>query len=72
VIASTGYTPQQVDRLTLPQYERMMRYWRKHPPIHLMIQSYLGIKGEEAEWEEDDADFDRDALAQQMMQHLKH
>ena len=26
----------------------MAHYWKNHPPLHLMIRAYLGIKGEKA------------------------
>jgi hypothetical protein len=30
--------------MTLPEYYRLCRYWRSHPPLHLMVAGYLGIK----------------------------
>jgi hypothetical protein len=30
--------------MTLPEYYRLCRYWRAHPPLHLMVAAYLGIK----------------------------
>jgi hypothetical protein len=30
--------------MTLPEYHRLCRYWHQHPPMHLMVAGYLGIK----------------------------
>jgi hypothetical protein len=30
--------------MTLPEYYRLCRYWQGHPPVHLMVAGYLGIK----------------------------
>jgi hypothetical protein len=30
--------------LTLPRVKALQRYWRDHPPVHLMIAGYLGYK----------------------------
>ncbi|WP_374335590.1 hypothetical protein [Leeia sp.] len=30
--------------MDLPRLEGFKRYWRQHPPLHLMIQSFLGIQ----------------------------
>jgi hypothetical protein len=34
-----------VEELTLPQLEELMGYWKDHPPLHLMVESLLGIEG---------------------------
>ncbi|WP_040849928.1 hypothetical protein [Nitrospirillum viridazoti] len=35
----------EVERqFTLPRYNAMWRYWRAHPPVHLMVAAYMGIK----------------------------
>lgn len=37
----------EVERqFTLPRYQALWRYWRHHPPVHLMVAAYLGIKPE--------------------------
>ncbi len=33
-----------MDALTLPRLAALNRYWADHPPVHLMIAAYLGIK----------------------------
>jgi hypothetical protein len=33
----------------LEDYEVLCRYWIEHPPVQLMVQSYLGIKPKSAE-----------------------
>lgn len=32
--------------MDLPRLEAMNTYWRNHPPLHLMVASFLGIKPE--------------------------
>ena len=34
-----------MDELTVPQLEDLMGYWKEHPPLHLMVQSFLGYEG---------------------------
>lgn len=53
VVACTGWTWDEVDRLTLPRYRELERYWRAHPPLHLMVAAYLGIEAaEDAVWDD--------------------
>lgn len=33
--------------MTLPQYADLAAYWRKYPPIHLLVRATLGFTGEE-------------------------
>ena len=33
----------------LEDYEVLSRYWIEHPPVQLMVQSYLGVKPTKAE-----------------------
>ena len=37
-----GYTPSQIDAMTLPQVDELFGYWAKHPPVHLLVAAYLG------------------------------
>ena len=30
--------------MTLPRFYAVQRYWAAHPPTHLMVAAYLGIK----------------------------
>ena len=30
--------------MDLPRWAAMSRYWKSHPPVHLMVQGYLGIE----------------------------
>ena len=39
-----GWTWDQVGELTLPRLKALRRYWRKHPPVHLLVAAYLGYK----------------------------
>jgi hypothetical protein len=34
--------------MTLPRVMAMNRYWGKHPPVHIMVASYLGFVPEKA------------------------
>jgi len=36
-----------MDELDLPRLEALYKYWRIHPPVHIMVQSYLGLKPSE-------------------------
>lgn len=45
---STGWTFTQIgEEFDIPRIEAMNRYWLKHPPVHVMIASYLGVKDTE-------------------------
>jgi len=35
--------------MDLPRYAAMSRYWDAHPPLHMMVQGYLGIEGKQAD-----------------------
>lgn len=30
--------------LTLPRLDALDNYWRRHPPVHLLVAAYLGYK----------------------------
>jgi len=34
--------------MDLPRWAAMSRYWQSHPPLHLMVQGYLGIEPDSA------------------------
>lgn len=44
MIAGTGWTWDEVGRLTMPRLKALNRYWKKHPPVHLLVASYLGYE----------------------------
>lgn len=45
VCASTGWTWDYVaDNLDLPRIGHLNDYWREHPPVHILVASYMGIK----------------------------
>lgn len=29
--------------MTIPRLEAMQAYWREHPPLHLMVEAFMGI-----------------------------
>ena len=42
---STGWSWDTIDReMDLMRLAALNHYWDSHPPLHLMVQSYLGIK----------------------------
>ena len=49
---STGWTFEEVGNLTLLDLQDLQRYWAEHPPLHLMVQKFLGIKGSGVEAKE--------------------
>ena len=45
VCASTGWTWDYVaENLDLPRIQCLNEYWREHPPVHILVASYMGIK----------------------------
>jgi len=43
VIAATGWTWEEVGRLTLPRLRALYRHWRRHPPVHLLLAAKWGL-----------------------------
>jgi hypothetical protein len=39
-----GYTWEQVDDFDLPRVYAVYRGWRRHPPTHWLMASYVGYK----------------------------
>lgn len=72
LIACTGYTWEYIENnMDLPRLASMNAYWAKHPPLHLMIQHFMGIEAK-SEFDEQplDAEPEMDILefAQQFPQ----
>lgn len=44
LIASTGWEWGQIDNLDLSKVEVLVKYYNEHPPLHLMVASFLDIK----------------------------
>lgn len=42
VCSSTGWTWEQVGRLTIPRLRALRAEWRQRPPVHWLVASYLG------------------------------
>ena len=42
--AAAGLSDYIDARLTLPRLAALREYWEDHPPLHLMVAAYLGIK----------------------------
>ena len=40
------YVEQNVD---LPTLEKLTRYWRKFPPVHVLVARYLGYKADDSD-----------------------
>lgn len=42
---STGWTWDYVDeQMTFPRLEALNKYWRQHPPVHILVAGYIGYK----------------------------
>ncbi len=55
IVACTGWTLQHVRwHMDLPSYAAMSRYWDAHPPLHMMVQGYLGIESRPANQRSDE------------------
>jgi hypothetical protein len=39
-----GLPPHVAGDMPFPDYLRLARYWRRQPPVHLMVAAYLGVK----------------------------
>ncbi len=47
VCCSTGWTWDYVaENIDLPRLATLNEYWRGHPPTHVMVAAYFGIKPE--------------------------
>lgn len=44
MISCTGWTWEQVGRLTLPRLRALYAHWRHHPPTHRLVAAYLGYE----------------------------
>lgn len=55
VCASTGWTWDYVaENLDLPRIGYLNDYWREHPPVHILVASYMGIKSSKSQQSEED------------------
>ncbi|BBE50829.1 hypothetical protein OYT1_ch1272 [Ferriphaselus amnicola] len=61
---STGWSWDTIDReMDLMRLAALNHYWDRHPPLHLMVQSYLGIKPvsrSSASWQREADNTERD------------
>jgi hypothetical protein len=58
VCASTGWTWDYVaENVDLPRLEALNRYWKGHPPVHVMVAAYFGIKPEAEASDPESQDF---------------
>jgi hypothetical protein len=47
LVASTGCTPQQAwSEWDIPSILAQHAYWRKHPPVHLLVAAQVGFQAE--------------------------
>lgn len=57
VCASTGWTWDYVaENIDLPRIGYLSEYWRNHPPVHILVASYMGIRPSEQPNEADEAE----------------
>lgn len=48
LVASTGCTPQQAwAEWDIPSIQAQHKYWRKHPPVHLLIAAQAGYQADQ-------------------------
>lgn len=40
-----GFTAAEIDALPFPDWLDLRRYWRKNPPVHLLVKWFVGYKG---------------------------
>jgi hypothetical protein len=45
IATACGYRRAEIDDMTLPDYLELAAYWKKNPPLHLLIKAALGYKG---------------------------
>lgn len=72
LIACTGWTWEYIENhVDIPRLTSMNDYWAKHPPLHVMVQWFMGIEEKQASVEQStDAEPEMDILefAQQFHQ----
>jgi hypothetical protein len=39
-----GYLPSAIDAMTLDDVEEIFEFWKKHPPMRVLAEAYLGYK----------------------------
>lgn len=45
LIACTGWTWDYIEnQMDIPRLASMNAYWAKHPPLHVMVQWFMGIE----------------------------
>lgn len=41
----TGWSWEYIDEyMTLPRLSGMMEYWNEHPPLHILLAAFMGVK----------------------------
>lgn len=71
LIACTGWTWDYIaDHVDIPRLTSMNDYWAKHPPLHVMVQWFMGIEEKSVSGELPDSEPEMDILefAQQFPQ----
>jgi hypothetical protein len=43
-VVDTGWTWDQVGRLTVPRFKALARQWRKTPPLNRLLAAALGLR----------------------------
>lgn len=41
IITATGWTPREVEALTLREANELLEYWSEHPPAHVLLAAML-------------------------------
>jgi hypothetical protein len=46
--ASLGWTWEYIDsEMTLPRLYSLNKYWERHPPTHILLAAFMGVKPKE-------------------------
>ena len=39
-----GYSPEQIRAMTLPDVNRLLKYWGKYPPLRDLVAGFVGFE----------------------------
>lgn len=56
-----------IDEMSLVQLKSFKAYWTRHPPVHLLVASYIGYKPQENDPSSEQEQPDLDAFIQESM-----
>ena len=56
IATAAGYSYPAIDDMELPDAIELFNYWSEHPPVHLMVAAYLGVKSQSPKLKQDEQD----------------